>query len=175
MTDTLKLTPHELVTVRSSTPEALEVEVQYSPGGSAPPKHFHPQQDEYFEVLSGELRVRTDGEERALQAGEQVDIPRGRVHQMWNPGEEEVRATWRTSPRGRTEEWFRALDGLQRDGRVGKNGMPGPLAFGAYLTEYSDVIRLAGPPQPVVRSALAVLGAAGRLRGYRPARQAAGT
>ena len=169
MSDALTLTPHESLTLRRSTPELLEVEAVYSPGGSAPPKHFHPQQDEHFEVLSGELRVRVDGEERALRAGETIDIRRGTVHQMWNPGDEPVRARWQTSPRGRTEEWFRALDALQREGRVGKNGMPGPLAFGAYLTEYSDVIRLAGPPQPVLRSVLALLGVAGRLRGYRPA------
>jgi hypothetical protein len=46
--------------------------------------------------------------------------------------------------------------------------MPGPLAFGAMLTEYSDVFRLAVGPDPVVRGALAVLGAVGRARGYRP-------
>jgi hypothetical protein len=38
--------------------------------------------------------------------------------------------------------------------------MPGPLAFGAYLTEYRDVFRLAGP-QPVLVSALRLLGALG--------------
>ena len=48
---------------------------------------------------------------------------------------------------------------------VDKKGMPSPLAFGAYLTEYSDVFRLAGP-QPLLRPALGLLG---RLRGYRPA------
>ena len=49
----------------------------------------------------------------------------------------------------------------------GRNGMPGPLAFGAYLTEYRDVFRLAGP-QPVLSPALKLLGALGRLKGYRP-------
>src|ERR687898_539738 len=58
-------------------------------------------------------------------------------------------------------------DTLRRHGRVGKDGMPGPLAFGAYLTEYSDVIRLSGP-QPLVRSILRILAVLGRLRGYRP-------
>jgi hypothetical protein len=46
--------------------------------------------------------------------------------------------------------------------------MPGPLAMGAYLTHYSDVFRLAARPQPLVRGAIALLGAVGRLRGYRP-------
>jgi mannose-6-phosphate isomerase-like protein (cupin superfamily) len=163
---TLKLTPHESVTIREHGEAALVVEARWGAGGSAPPGHFHPDQDEHFEVLEGRLTVRVDGEERTLEPGESIDIPRGTVHQMWNGGEVQARALWRTEPAGRTAEWFAALDGLQRSGRVGSDGMPSPLAFGAYLTEYSDVFRLGGP-QLLLRPALAVLGAIGRLRGYR--------
>jgi hypothetical protein len=119
-------------------------------------------------VLDGTLHVRVDGTERVVGTGEVVEIPRGAVHQMWNAGNAPARAIWRTSPAGRTAEWFGALSALRSSGRVGKDGMPGPLAFGAYLTEYADVIRLAGP-QPIVRTALRALGVVGRLRGYRPA------
>ena len=54
--DSLKLTPHESVTVVGDSPEALEVEVTWGPEGSPPPKHFHPAQDEHFEVLEGAPR-----------------------------------------------------------------------------------------------------------------------
>ncbi len=165
MPDVLKLTPSESLEVRSSSPEALEVEATYGPGGSAPPKHFHPSQDEHFEVLEGAIRLRIDGEERELAQGEQIDIPSGSVHQMWNPGTEPARVRWRTSPGGRTEQWFRAVDSLHRQGKVGRNGMPGPLAFGVMLSEYRDVFRLAGPDR-LLRPAFAALGAVGRARGY---------
>jgi quercetin dioxygenase-like cupin family protein len=166
MPEVLQLTPSESLRIRSHTPEALEVEATWGPRGSAPPKHFHPAQDERFEVLEGTLNVRVDGAQRALGMGDVIDIPRGAVHQMWNESGEPARAVWRTSPAGRTASWFAALDSLQRSGRVGKGGMPGPLAFGVYLTAYADVIRLAGP-QALVRGVLAALGLAGRLRGYR--------
>jgi mannose-6-phosphate isomerase-like protein (cupin superfamily) len=165
MAETLKITPTESVEVRSSIPDALEVEVTYDPGGSPPPRHFHPTQDEHFEILAGTLRAWVDGEERDLGVGEEIDVPCGAVHRMWNPGDERTRAIWRTSPGGRTEQWFRAIDALHREGRVGRNGMPGPLAFGVMLSEYRDVFRLAGP-DPVLRPALAALGALGRARGY---------
>ncbi len=168
MAEILKITPSESVEIRSSTPEALEVEVTYANAGSPPPKHFHPSQDEHFEVLAGTLRVWVDGEKRDLRAGDQVDVPRGAVHRMWNPGAEPTRATWRTSPGGRTEQWFRAIDALHREGRVGSDGNPGPLAFGVMLSEYRDVFRLAGPDL-LLRPALAALGAIGRARGYPPA------
>ena len=166
MDRTLKLTPHESVTIREHSDAALVVEASWGAGGSAPPGHFHPDQDEHFEVLEGRLSVRVDGQQRTLEPGESIDIPRGTVHQMWNGGDAQARALWRTEPAGRTADWFAALDGLQRSGRVGRNGMPTPVAFGAYLTEYSDVFRLGGP-QVLLRPALAVLGMIGRLRGYR--------
>jgi mannose-6-phosphate isomerase-like protein (cupin superfamily) len=174
MSPTLKLTPTESVEVRSSTPELLEVEASYAPAGKPPPRHLHPAQDERFEVLAGSLRVRVGDEERTLGPGETLEVPRGISHQMWNPGAEPARVAWQTRPRGRTERWFTALDALQRQGRVGGNGMPGPLAFGALLSEYDDVFRLAVGPDPVVRGALALLGAVGRRRGYDPVELGAG-
>lgn len=165
MGETLKLTPTESVEIRSSTEAALEVEATYGTGSKPPPKHFHPGQDEHFEVLSGSIQVRVDGVERPLATGEEVDIPRGSVHQIWNPSSEPARVLWRTSPAGRTEQWFRAIDRLHREGRVGGDGMPGPLAFGVLLTEYRDVFRLGGPDL-LLRPALAGLALLGRARGY---------
>ncbi|HKF81057.1 MAG TPA: cupin domain-containing protein [Thermoleophilaceae bacterium] len=168
MAATLKLTPHESVEIRSSTPEMLEVEATYTRGGNKPPPHLHPAQDEHFEVLSGRIEVRVGDEERVLAPGETIDIPRGTRHQMANGGDEPARVRWQTTPAGRTEDWFRAIDNLHREGRVGRNGMPGPLAYGVMLSEYRDVFRLAAGPEPISRGALAVLGAIGRLRGYSP-------
>ncbi len=161
------LTPHEAVEIVNADARGLEVTGAWAPGGAPPPKHFHPAQSERFEVLHGVLRARVDGVDHELAAGATLDVPAGAVHQMWNEGEEPARATWRTEPAGRTAEWFAELDALRSSGRVGRDGMPGPLAFGAYLTEYEDVIRLAGP-QPLVRGTLRLLGVLGRLRGYRP-------
>lgn len=165
----LHLTPHESVAIRDETPAALVVEGRWDPDAAPPPGHFHPGHDERFEVLEGRLWFRVDGSERTLGPGETIDIPRGTVHQVWNEGSETARAVWRSEPAGRTAQWFKDLHDLRASGRVGRNGMPGPLAFGVYLTAYDDVLRLAGPQLPV-RAALVGLGALGRLKGYRPAR-----
>ena len=162
----LKITPNESVTVRHADADRLEVEARYAPHGKRPPAHYHPEQDEHFEVLEGELHARVDGEDRVLGAGDTLDIERGTVHQMWNASDAATRVRWTTSPAGRTLEWFTAIDALHREGKVGKDGMPGPLAFGVLLTEYRDVFRLAAKPEPVVRGAMAALGAVGRRRGY---------
>jgi mannose-6-phosphate isomerase-like protein (cupin superfamily) len=142
MGDVLKLGPHDSLEIVSSSEEALEVEASYRPGGSPPPAHFHPSQDEHFEVLEGAMTTWVDGEERELPAGAEIDIGRGQVHQMWNPGEAPARVRWVTTPAGRTEEWFRVLDGVFReDGEIAAGR---EVDFAGLLEEYSDVFRL-GP------------------------------
>ena len=168
MGERLTITSSESVEIRESGPELLEVEATYGPGGKPPPPHWHPAQDERFEVIEGSLRVRTPERERTLKAGDEIEISREAVHQMWNPHDAPARVRWRTRPAGRTERWFRAIDRLHREGRVGRNGMPGPLAFGVLLTEYDDTFRLDAKPQFLVRGVLRGLGAIGRLRGYSP-------
>jgi mannose-6-phosphate isomerase-like protein (cupin superfamily) len=166
MAETLRLTPYETVTIRESSPELLEVKGSWGPGGKAPPVHYHPAQDEHFEVLEGTLTARVEGEERELAKGETLDIPRGSRHQIWNRGAKQPRALWQTRPALRTEQWFRTIDRTIRDGRVDGKGMPGPLAFGVYLTEFRDVFRLGNAPDLFTRPVLATLALIGRARGY---------
>ena len=115
--------------------ELLELEATYAGGGSPPPPHFHPAQDERFEVLQGAVHVRVDGEERELTAGDALQIPRGAVHQMWNEGDEQAVVNWRTEPAGRTLEWFKEVSALFRG-----EGKPNPEDL---LSDYADVYRLA--------------------------------
>ena len=162
--ETLQLTPGEAVTIISSTPEALEVEVTYEQSRRPPPMHSHPAQDEHFEVLEGSLRVRAGGTRRELAAGETLDIPAGIAHQMWNPNEAPARVRWTTTPAGRTEQWFHAIDALVRESAPGE---PSPLGFAVLLGEFGDTFRLAVAPYLLVRPFVGGLAALGRMRGHR--------
>jgi quercetin dioxygenase-like cupin family protein len=155
-----KLTPSESVAVKRAETEVLEVEATYGPEGSPPPKHFHPAQDERFTVLEGRLTAKVDGVEQELAEGDVLEIPRGAVHQMWNAASEPARVTWETRPAGRTEDWFREVDALQRGAG---DGRPSPLAFGVLLDEYDDTFRLAVGPKPLMGPVTKLFGALGRL------------
>jgi mannose-6-phosphate isomerase-like protein (cupin superfamily) len=112
----LHLTEHETLRITSETPEQLEVEASWGPGGKPPPPHLHPHQDEEFVVQSGRMTAWVDGDERALGPGDTLVIPRGTPHKMWNPGGESATAIWRTRPALRTAEWFAAIDRLTAGG-----------------------------------------------------------
>ena len=165
MPETLQLTPSESVTILSSAPEALIVEATYGPGGKPPPKHYHPAQDEHFEVLEGRMMFRLGSVERELVAGEEIDIPEGVAHQVWNPNDEPAKVTWQTRPALRTEQWFRGVDAIVREAG---DKTPSPLAFTTLLSEYRDCFRLAVGPDLLVAPVIKLLGAVGRLRGHGP-------
>jgi quercetin dioxygenase-like cupin family protein len=74
----------------------LEVESSWRPDSVEPVEHYHPRQEERFEVLAGSLGVRIEGEEQTLRTGETLVVPAGTTHAMWNAGDEEARAIWQT-------------------------------------------------------------------------------
>ena len=86
------------------TEDALEMEALYSGEGGLPPEHFHPHQDEHFEVLDGAVRAVIAGEERRYAAGEQFEIPARTPHQM--AGDGPARVHWEIRPALRMAEFF---------------------------------------------------------------------
>ena len=170
MSHRLRITPGETLEVIEREPTVLVLEAGYAPRGSAPPAHYHPRQDEHFEILEGTLRIEVAGVERDLKAGETLDIPRGTSHRMWNPGAHPVRARWETRPPGRTEEWFTALAGLQGTRAVDASGRPKLLPFAALAHEYRDTFRLAAGPGPATQIAVRALALAAKVTGRTPKR-----
>jgi quercetin dioxygenase-like cupin family protein len=86
------------------TEEVLEMEGSYSGEGGLPPEHYHPHQDEHFEVLEGTVRAVVNGEERRYVAGEVFDIPARTPHQMVGDGPALLH--WEVRPALRTAEFF---------------------------------------------------------------------
>jgi mannose-6-phosphate isomerase-like protein (cupin superfamily) len=162
--ETLQLTPGEAVTIISSTTESITVEATYEQSRRPPPMHSHPSQAEHFEVVEGSLKVRAGRERRELATGETLDIPARVAHQMWNPSGAPARVRWTTTPAGRTEQWFRAIDALVRESAPGE---PSVLGFAVLLGEFDDTFRLAVAPHLLAGPAIKGLAAVGRMRGHR--------
>ena len=87
--------------------ELLEMEATYGEDSMLPPEHFHPSQDERFEVLDGAVVTVIGGVERRYEAGETFEVPAGTPHQMTGDGPARVR--WQVRPALRTAEFFERL------------------------------------------------------------------
>src|SRR5437764_10650117 len=139
-----ELNAHETVTVRGTPAELLEFDAEWQPSKHKPLPHFHPSQDEHFEVTEGELSVKLGSQTRVLNAGDTVDVPRGVVHTFWNSGTTIARANWQVRPAQRTEEFFQAVDRLRKQGHGTSAGVNPPA--GALLArEFSAQFRPALP------------------------------
>jgi quercetin dioxygenase-like cupin family protein len=147
--------------------ELLEVESVYTkPTPSRPPVHYHPYQEERFEVLSGRLNVLVDGEEQTLEEGEVLTIPPGVPHEMWAE-QAGIRVNWQTRPAMRTEEFFETIWGLAKERKTNEKGVPNLLQVAVIAREYAGEFRLASPPLMVQRALFAIFAPVGKLLGYR--------
>lgn len=154
--------------VAADTAGALVLgEMVLPPGGSVAAEHVHPNQEERYEIVAGELNVRLDGKEQLLGPGDRVVVPAGRPHVWRNAGREEVRFRCEVAPALRFETFLETLFGLASDGKTDHKGIPNPLQLAVLMRAYQDELRLARP-SPAVQSLLfGPLALVGRLIGYR--------
>jgi mannose-6-phosphate isomerase-like protein (cupin superfamily) len=133
----------------------------FVPGG----EHVHDTCVEHFEVRAGRIAFLLGGEQRVLEAGEQLTVPRGLWHRWWNPGDDEVVTRVRVEPALRFQDGILAFWGLCADGHTNGEGRPSPL-FGALLaTRYRAELRYRQPPDLVQRVAFPPLAALAQRRG----------
>ncbi len=154
-------------TAADTNGDLLEVDVYYKPGGNPPPVHYHPRQEEHFEVVSGEMLTRVDRVERTCGAGENVVVRAGSHHSMHNVSSQEAHVIWQTRPALKTEAFFETIWGLARDGKTNKKGVPNLLRAAVLMREYQDEFRLTRPPFAVQKLLFGLLAPIGGLRGYR--------
>lgn len=153
-------------TARDTGGELVEVESVYTrPSPSRPPPHYHPHQEERFEILSGEVHAQIGGEERMFREGEVFMIAPLTPHTMWAE-EAGVRVNWQTRPALKTEAFFETLWGLSRDGKVNDKSVPNLLRAALIAREYRKEYRLVRPPRTVQWMLFGPLAEVGKLLGY---------
>jgi quercetin dioxygenase-like cupin family protein len=160
----------ERMEVLHASPERLEIDFRIGSGGAVPLEHTHPEFDEAFTVLAGELTLRLDGQELVARPGERHVIERGVSHAWWNAGEEEVRILGEITPPGRFSEMIGTMFQLARDGETDDQGRPGLLQLALTVPEFEDTAQIAKPPRAVQRLVFGLLAPIARLRGKEPLR-----
>lgn len=81
----------ELLAYRNSGIRNQSLAEARLPVGGATQEHYHPRAEEIYFITHGNGRMRIEGEERAVSAGDAIAIPPGRRHKLWNTGTEPLR------------------------------------------------------------------------------------
>jgi quercetin dioxygenase-like cupin family protein len=109
-------------------------EVTLAPRGSVP-LHYHHEFSEYYEVLEGELKMQVGKEIKTLRKGDYVLIPIKTVHRYLNQTDQAVKFKVVIQPGNIGYQLLvSVLNGLARDGKVRKNGLPGNWLILGYLS-----------------------------------------
>lgn len=146
---------------------AVVVEVFLPPNGFVPALHVHPRQRQRVEVLGGSVGVQVARRRAVVGAGTRLTVPAGTPHRFWNAGEETAQVMTEITPALRFESLLETLFALAADGRTNAAGRPGPLQLAVTAAAHFDTVRLAFPPAPLQRLALALAAPLGRAHGYR--------
>lgn len=113
--------------------------------GKATPLHVHPDEDESFYVLDGELLMHVEGSERRAPAGSFVSVPRGTVHAFTVVSETARFLTMFTPGPPAAEAFFR--DGGEPAARPELPPDEAPdMARIAASAETHGCVQLLGPP-----------------------------
>lgn len=150
-----------------SNGELLEMESTYQPHSKEPKPHYHPFQEEFFQVVSGEVNVRIDGRVIKLNSGEKLHIPRNRVHSMWNASAFETVVNWKVRPAMDTEYLLETATGLANDGKTNKDGVPSLFQTALLVNKFQNVFRIANPPFWIQRVLFFFLAPLAKILGYR--------
>jgi mannose-6-phosphate isomerase-like protein (cupin superfamily) len=103
--------------------------------GGKVPLHYHYEFSEYYEVLEGELKMQIGKEIRALRKGDYVLIPIKVPHRYFNASNAEVKFKVVIQPGNIGYQLLVAvLNGLGRDGKVNKDGLPTNWLIRGYLS-----------------------------------------
>lgn len=155
----------EYARVIDHTPERVVGELLAVPGAAVVGPHFHPGQEERFEVVDGVMGYRRGAQRGELGVGASITVPAGVVHDWWNAGERDLRARVTVTPPGRFAAMIGAVWGLAVVGRTKATGMPGPVDAALLAEAFGDEIVFERPPRAVQRALALTVAPIARRRG----------
>lgn len=145
----------------------LELHSTYLSKSIEPVAHYHPAQNEHFKVKEGKLNIRFADGVIILGKDEEITIPAGKVHSMWNDTNEKTVVNWKISPALNSESFFREAFSYAEQGKVNSKGVPGLLQVSLMIPRYSTEIVLAKPPLFIQKFIFGLLRPIAMVLGYK--------
>ena len=98
----------------------LELKGSLPPHREGPPLHVHFDEDEGGRVISGTLAALIGGEQLELNAGQELNLPRGVAHRWWNAGDELLTFEGFARPLVDLDRYLQAVFEVNNAGREGR-------------------------------------------------------
>ena len=156
----------EQITIQATAADTggrvLEWELVLAPGGKVPSSHAHPEQEECFTVLAGQMKFRVAGRRVIAGPGDTVRIPPGTVHHFANVGRVPARVAVQTAPALSMQGLLETAAALAQDQHAAGRRLPRLLDLALFMRDFEREVRAPYLPAALVR---AVIRPAARLAG----------
>lgn len=148
----------ERITISAAAGQAgedvLNWELVLAPGGRVPSSHAHPEQEESFTVLAGQLRMRVGGRRVIAGPGDTVRIPPGTVHHFANTGTTPTRVAVQTSPVLGMREMLETAAALARQQHAAARARPRLVDLALFMRDFEREVRAPYLPAALVRAVM---------------------
>jgi quercetin dioxygenase-like cupin family protein len=148
----------EQITIRATAADTggrvLEWELVLAPGGKVPSSHAHPEQEECFTVLAGQMRFRVAGRRVIAGPGDTVRIPPGTVHHFANAGRVPARVAVQTAPALSMQGLLETAAALATDQHASGRRLPRLLDLALFMRDFEQEVRAPYLPAALVRAVI---------------------
>lgn len=143
--------------------ELLAWELLLAPGGRVPSSHVHPEQEETFTVIEGQMRFRLGGRRRLAGPGDTIAIPPGTVHSFANPGTTRARVLVETRPALDMQALLETAAEMAKAQRSARRLLPNPVNLSLFMRDFEREVRAPYLPKPLVDLVTGTVAALARI------------
>jgi quercetin dioxygenase-like cupin family protein len=142
--------------------ENLIVDTWLEPDGALPP-HFHPNQEEHWSVVEGEILFQLGNDQRVLRPEDgEVAVRPGTKHAVVSSTDREAHLRCRVVPARGLQSFLEDSAGAAREGLFMRGGIPKSLRGARwaahFLKEHRDDVVMTFPPRFVQSAMISLLG-----------------
>lgn len=126
-------------------------QIRIKAGADGPPIHTHPEQEEYFHIISGQLEVYNKDKWVTLKAGDVIYTPINVAHTYRSRHSEDCIFAYRLTPNRNFSEMLQTFEQLTTEGKLlGTSDIKSIIYLSLTFKKYSSEITSVNPPPFVI-------------------------
>ncbi len=133
-------------------------------GADGPPIHRHPEQEEYFKIVKGQLEVYRKNEWKTLNQGDDIHIPKDTAHTYRSRHKDDCIFEYRLTPKRNFSGMMQTFEKLMNEQKLkGTSDIKSIIYLALTFKKYGSEVKSVNPPSFVI-SAMAGIG---KLLGFK--------
>jgi len=132
-------------------------------GADGPPIHKHPEQEEHFMIVSGQLEVYKKDRWHVLKAGDEILIPKETAHTYRSRHSEDCIFQYKLTPDRHFSEMMRSFEKLQNAGVLKGTDLKSIIYLAMTFKKYKSEVTSVVPPTFVI----SIMATIGKLLGFK--------